>query len=122
MKCPLCKNDLIIASSFLEPRQAADGSVNIYSVVDFMCTDPQCVNGKRKMPVMREARLVENENKTNNAVTCCGVPFLYINDDTYWVPDGVQAAYSDNTKQLALICGNCGLKHEVDIENKTNAK
>lgn len=122
MKCPLCNNDLMIASSFLEPRQGADGSTEIYSVVDLMCTDSQCPNGKRKMPVTREARLVENTNKTNNAITCCGAPLVYCSDDAYWVPDSVQGQRSEDEKMLTLTCGNCGLNHTVDIENKTNAK
>ena len=114
MRCPLCKNELRIAASFLQSRETPDGGSDIFSVVDFACTDPQCPNGKTGLPIAREARPASGQAAYENAVTCCGVPLCYHNGAGTWVPEGIESEGLENESSLAVICPSCGRKYFVE--------
>ncbi len=115
MKCPLCNNDLHIAASFLESRLTETGEPEIYSVIDLACSDTNCLNGKRKLPIAREARRVETATNLQNAVTCCGHPLVYLDGADYWVPDGVAAAKAADGATITVTCTMCGRRHELAL-------
>ena len=115
MKCQLCKNDLSIASSFFKSIDTGDGSSKVYSVIDLICTDVQCPNGKSKLPVAREARAADNRQNPKNAVACCGEPMAYIDDGGYWIPEGSNAEISPDGKTISAVCAVCKNKHTVEL-------
>lgn len=116
MKCPYCKNDMHIVSQFFRTESGADGGTDIYSVVDLMCTDPQCPNGKKGVPTARQARLVHNADTHQNSITCCGQPLVYFGETGYWLPGGAAALRRDDT--LAVTCPQCGQQHTADVAGK----
>ena len=117
MICQKCKNEMTIASSFLQ-TQENDGKTEIYSVIDLMCTDPQCPDGKKRIPMARDACLVTNETKQKNAVTCCGRPLIYVGEENYWIPDGADSEPQKDGEEISVTCKNCGSRHAVNIKDK----
>lgn len=113
MTCPTCKNEMHIVSQFFETQESAAGGTDIYSIVDLMCTDPQCRDGKRKMPTARRARLVKTAPSSQNGVYCCGRPLVYIGEGGYWLPGGAQA--SREKYVLTVRCANCGQTHTANV-------
>jgi hypothetical protein len=114
MKCPLCNKDMRIAASFLKSREQPDGGA-VYSVVDFMCTDAQCPNGKKKIPVARRERPAMGPPRNKNAVTCCGEPLCYVSGPDYWAPEENKPALSDNGGELSVTCRSCGKRHTIEL-------
>ena len=119
MICPKCNGEMVIASSFLQMVEK-DGKNEICSVIDLMCTDPQCPDGKRRIPTARDTSPVTNDANQKNAVTCCGRPLIYVGDKDYWIPDGTASELLNN-HEMNVTCGNCGSKHIVDVKNKKGA-
>lgn len=116
MKCPYCKNDLHIATQFFKTEQNEAGTTDIYSVVDLMCVDPQCPNGKKGVPVRRQARLVQNAEQHQNSISCCGRPLVYIGQRGYWLPDIADSVRDGDT--LVITCPLCGQEHMADVSGK----
>lgn len=122
MKCPQCNNEMQIAASFLQSRKTQYGKTEVCSVVDLMCTDPQCPSGKKKIPAVRQCRRASNLTKQKNAVSCCGEPLVYLSGSNYWVPDGNTAEISADGAVLSILCKNCGKEHTVETGDKTGKK
>lgn len=117
MLCKLCHNELAISASFTSAERDKNGATKIYSVVDLKCTDENCPDGKRGAPVARLKRLIENSSADESAVSCCGIPLVYLTESGYWVPDeGLMTAESDS--ELVLLCPSCSKRVVVNVSGK----
>ncbi|MEG0751208.1 MAG: hypothetical protein RR998_06385 [Oscillospiraceae bacterium] len=118
MRCPKCNNDLAISSQFTISERDGLGETKIFSVVDLTCTDENCPNGRRGMPVARLKRLIENSNHDEKAVTCCGIPLIYLASEKYWIPDERAQRPCADGHSLALVCPSCGKTTSVDVSGR----
>ena len=117
MKCAKCGNEMMIYSEFTEPVEDG-GELVVDSVVDLLCTDPQCPDGARGLPTARLRRRIRNKTNMENALSCCGAPLAYYTQSDYHIPDE-KAIVSQEENVLLLRCDVCGARHELVITGKT---
>ncbi len=118
MRCKSCGNELSIHGAFTEAREE-NGRIAVYSVVDLVCTDPQCPIGAKGIPTERVRRPVHSAGEAlPNAVSCCGVPLAYTGEQAYHIPD-TQAIEQQTPELVTLRCGQCGARHELYVKGKT---
>lgn len=112
MLCKKCRNELAISASFTSAETDKNGATKIYSVVDLKCTDE-----KRGAPVARLKRLIENSSAEESAVSCCGIPLVYLTESGYWIPDeGLLTSVSDS--ELVFLCPSCSKRVVVNVSGK----
>ena len=117
MLCKQCHNELAISASFTSAETDKNGATKIYSVVDLKCTDENCPEGRRGAPVARLKRLIQNSSPDESAVSCCGIPLVYLTESGYWVPDeGLMAGGSGS--EFAFVCPSCSKRVMVNVSGK----
>ncbi len=115
MRCPVCGRLLEVAAEFVEAR-TEDEVTTVYSSLDLMCTNPACPNGRLGLPVKRVRRPLMPARRRCGTVSCCGVPLVYINGDSYIIPDGVRRRKTGS--RLSVTCSQCGRIYLIDVGGK----
>lgn len=116
MRCPKCGNEMMIYCEFTEPVEDC-GELVVESVIDLLCTDPQCPDGARGLPSARIRRRISGNRELEHALSCCGAPLAYVNETAYRIPDESLIEQQD-ADRVVLRCGVCGARHELIVKGK----
>lgn len=113
MLCEKCRCELEIAASFVTAETDPDGVTRVYSTVDLRCPNTNCPDGRRNIPTVRLRRPIKGGD-ADNAISCCGIPLVYLTEGGYWLPDEAAVAGREGEK-LTLRCPLCGGERTVDV-------